>query len=173
MFSPPPTAEDDPHEGTQGDSCEDCHNEQSWSESVFFDHGLTRFPLLGKHSDTDCTDCHETQKFRDTPMDCVSCHASEDPHSDRLPDGCALCHSPVDWLRWRFDHDSQTAFPLYGAHRDADCKTCHRQSLDIQMRLGARCNDCHRADDIHNGEFGFDCGRCHSSDSFEEVQRIQ
>jgi len=165
--------DDDPHESTQGTTCEDCHNEQTWSENVFFDHGLTRFPLLGKHNDAECTACHETQKFRDTPTDCVSCHESEDPHGDRLPGDCVLCHSPVDWSKWRFDHDKQTNFPLDGAHRYAQCETCHRQSMEIQMRLGSRCNDCHRADDVHNGEFGFDCGRCHSNDSFEEVQRIQ
>ncbi len=165
--------EDDPHKGTQGAMCEDCHNEHSWTESVFFDHDLTRFPLLGKHKDTDCTSCHETQRFRDASMECKSCHEPDDPHGDRFPSECAVCHSPVDWSNWRFDHDKQTSFPLDGAHSYADCETCHRQSLDVQLRMGSRCNDCHRTDDIHNGEFGFDCGRCHSTDSFEEVQQIQ
>jgi len=165
--------EDDPHEGTQGTVCEDCHNETSWTENVFFDHDLTRFPLLGKHGDTDCLSCHETQRFRDTSSDCLSCHESDDAHGDRFPANCAACHSPVDWSKWRFDHDRQTDFLLDGAHRYASCDSCHRQSLEVQLRLGNRCNDCHRADDIHNGEFGYDCGRCHSTDSFEEVQRIQ
>ena len=42
-------AEDDPHEGEQGIVCKDCHNEISWQDEVFFDHDLTRFPLLGNH----------------------------------------------------------------------------------------------------------------------------
>lgn len=166
-------AEDDPHEGTQGASCTDCHNETSWQERVFFDHDLTRFPLLGKHAETECLECHESQRFRDAPSDCVSCHADDDRHDGRFAADCGQCHTPVDWQRWRFDHDAMTDFPLVGAHEAVSCESCHRGSLDTQMQLGNRCGDCHRADDVHNGEFGFDCGRCHSADSFEEVQRIQ
>jgi len=166
-------AEDDPHEGTQGNSCTDCHNETSWKESVFFDHDLTRFPLLGKHAETECLECHESQRFTDAPSDCVSCHADDDRHEGRFADSCGRCHNPVDWKQWRFDHDAMTDFPLVGAHADVACESCHRRSLDMQMQLGNRCSDCHRADDVHNGEFGFDCGRCHSTNSFEEVERIR
>ena len=164
---------DDPHSGTQGTTCSDCHNEESWKENVFFDHDLTHFPLLGKHSDAECTACHETQVFRDAPENCSACHTDDDPHDDRFSDNCAMCHSPVDWTNWRFDHNTQTAFTLDGAHSSVGCDTCHRQSLEVQTRLGSRCSDCHASDDIHNGEFGADCGRCHSSDSFEEVQQIR
>jgi hypothetical protein len=165
--------DDDPHNATQGEMCGDCHNEEAWKENVFFDHDLTRFPLLGKHSEPDCIACHETQVFRDAPEYCSDCHTENDPHDDRFSDDCAMCHSPVDWAKWRFDHNTQTTFTLDGAHSSVSCDTCHRQSLDVQMRLGSRCSDCHASDDIHNGEFGADCGRCHSSDSFEEVQKIQ
>lgn len=164
--------DDDPHSGTQGTTCTDCHNEVSWKDNLFFDHGLTHFPLLGKHADAECTACHETQVFRDAPDNCSGCHADDDPHNDRFPDDCAMCHAPVEWSKWRFDHDTQTDFMLEGAHRSSDCETCHRQSLKAQKRLGSQCSDCHASDDIHNGEFGPDCGRCHSSDSFEEVQQI-
>ena len=164
--------DDDPHSGTQGMLCNDCHNDESWAENVFFDHGLTRFPLLGKHSNAECASCHESQVFRDAPEDCNACHGEDDPHGNRFPDDCATCHAPVDWAKWRFNHDAQTAFSLDGAHSAVTCDCCHRQSLAIQTTLGSRCSDCHASDDIHNGEFGADCGRCHSSDSFEEVQQI-
>lgn len=153
--------------------CGDCHNEEAWKENVFFDHDLTRFPLLGKHSEPECVACHETQVFRDAPENCSACHSEDDPHGDRFADDCAMCHSPVDWAKWSFDHNTQSSFMLDGAHSAVGCDSCHRQSLDVQMRLGSRCSDCHASDDIHNGEFGTDCGRCHSSDSFEEVQKIQ
>ena len=165
--------DDDPHAGTQGTQCTDCHNEDSWQENLFFDHDLTHFPLLGKHFDADCTACHETQVFRDAPENCSACHTDDDPHDDRFSDDCAMCHSPVDWAKWRFDHNTQTSFLLDGSHSSVGCDTCHRQSLEVQMNLGSRCSDCHASDDIHNGEFGTDCGRCHSSDSFEEVQQIR
>lgn len=165
--------EDDSHEGTQGTTCQDCHNEDSWKDNVFFDHDLTRFPLLGEHAAAECAACHETHRFRDAALECSSCHVEDNPHKDRFSHSCGLCHNPVDWAEWQFDHDTQTNYPLDGAHTTVSCDVCHRQSLETQVKLGSRCSDCHRADDIHNGEFGFDCGRCHSAQSFEEVIRIR
>lgn len=165
--------DDDPHSGTQGATCQDCHNEDTWPDNVFFDHDLTRFPLLGKHADSDCESCHESKVFHDAPTDCVSCHRDDNKHEDRFPEDCAACHSPVDWSQWRFDHSAQTTFELDGAHAYVECNTCHRQSLNVQMRLGSLCSNCHRTDDVHNGQFGSDCGRCHSTGSFEEVQQIR
>mgnify|MGYP001817084254 FL=1 len=164
---------DDVHGGTQGTQCLDCHNEHSWQEDVFFDHDLTRFPLLGTHSNQECDACHDSHVFRDAPTDCIDCHSDDDPHADRFDDNCALCHNPVDWAEWRFDHNTQTDFVLEGAHSGVNCESCHRQSMGTHSRLGSRCADCHRSDDIHDGEFGFDCGRCHSADSFRDVRSIQ
>jgi hypothetical protein len=79
----------------------------------------------------------------------------------------------VDWLQWQFDHNSQTDFPLEGAHVNVACETCHRQPLSAQVKLGSQCGDCHRTDDVHDGEFGPDCGRCHSAESFRDVRSIQ
>jgi hypothetical protein len=165
--------DDDAHAGTQGEQCLDCHNEIAWAENVFFDHDLTRFPRLGKHAEADCDACHETHVFEEAPTECRECHAEVDPHAGRFPDTCGLCHNPVDWLQWQFDHDTQSDFELTGAHRDVPCQTCHRRPIAAQMRLGSRCADCHRSDDVHDGEFGFDCGRCHSADSFTEVRSVQ
>jgi hypothetical protein len=129
--------------------------------------------LLGAHTNTECTACHESQVFRDASTDCADCHREDDPHAGRFSQVCASCHNPVDWLQWRFDHNRQTDFALTGAHTDVACESCHRQSLRTQTSIGQRCGDCHRADDIHDGEFGFDCGRCHTADSFLEVRSIQ
>lgn len=166
-------ADDDPHEGEQGIECQECHNDSSWEDEVFFDHDLTRFPLLGKHAETDCDGCHETHVFRDAPEACTDCHAEDDPHEGRYTDDCGSCHNPVDWNAWQFDHDLLTDFPLSGAHAEVACADCHRQPLATMSRMGGRCGDCHRADDIHDGEFGPDCGRCHSADNFRDVRSIQ
>ena len=163
-------ADDDPHAGTQGESCTDCHSESAWDDDLFFDHDMTRFPLLGSHSALECEDCHETRVFTDASESCVDCHADADPHADRF---CKNCHNPVEWRAWRFDHDQQTEFPLSGAHVGVECDACHRKPLAAQLRIGNRCADCHRNDDIHDGEFGSDCGRCHSADSFSNVRSIR
>ena len=165
--------EDDAHEGTQGANCSECHNEETWADKVFFDHDLTRFPLLGSHADAGCESCHESHVFEDAPTECIACHREDDTHDGRFADNCALCHNPVDWAEWLFDHDDQTDFALAGAHASVACESCHRQSLTQQSSLGRRCGDCHRADDIHDGEFGPDCARCHTADSFREVRSIQ
>ena len=166
-------AADDPHNGEQGIACQDCHNELSWQDDVFFDHDLTRFPLLGAHAEVECDGCHESHEFRAAPEACVDCHREEDPHEGRFSDQCGSCHNPVDWTAWVFDHDTLTDFPLEGAHRTVACEGCHRADLTGMQRLGSRCGDCHRADDIHDGEFGADCGRCHNSDNFHDVRSIQ
>lgn len=164
--------DDDAHAGTQGIRCGDCHNEITWQDDVFFDHDLTRFPLLGAHADAACESCHDSHVFGDAPTACVDCHGDEDPHEGRFADDCARCHNPADWLSWQFDH-GRTDFPLEGAHATVACEGCHRGALDGQSRLGGRCADCHLGDDIHDGEFGFDCGRCHSADSFSDVRTIR
>lgn len=165
--------DDDPHEGSQGAVCADCHNETQWEDVPFFDHDLTRFPLLGEHDNIECEDCHETKVFTDTETDCVSCHVEDDPHEGVYADKCDACHNPVAWDLWLFDHNSQTDFLLEGAHLDVACDNCHRSSLASMQKVGSRCIDCHRADDIHDGEFGADCGRCHGDTSFEEVRSLQ
>lgn len=165
--------DDDPHLGTQGMQCQDCHNESAWPDDVFFDHDLTQFPLLGLHAEQECDSCHETQVFQDASDSCVDCHREDDPHHGRFEGDCASCHNPVGWDEWRFDHDLQTDFPLSGAHTRVGCESCHRQDLKSMARLGARCGDCHKADDVHDGEFGADCGRCHSAENFRDVRAIQ
>jgi hypothetical protein len=166
-------ASDDPHDGTQGTACGDCHNESGWREDVFFDHDLTAFPLLGSHADEACEACHTSQVFRDASVECAACHGEEDPHKRRFGDACDTCHNPVGWSAWMFDHDLQTSFELLGSHKTVECDACHRRPLKEQLRLGSRCADCHRTDDIHDGEFGADCGRCHASDSFRNVRSIR
>jgi hypothetical protein len=165
--------DDDVHEGSQGEQCADCHNETTWEDVPYFDHDLTKFPLLGEHDNVECEDCHDTQVFVDAEEDCVACHLEDDNHDGVFADNCASCHNPVAWDLWLFDHNAQTDFLLEGAHVDVACEDCHRSSLEQMQKIGTSCIDCHRSDDIHDGEFGPDCGRCHSDSTFEEVRSLQ
>ena len=165
--------DDDVHESTLGTQCANCHSETDWSDPVFFDHDLTAFPLLGKHASVTCNDCHETQAYKEAETSCHSCHTEDDFHNGNFENQCHDCHNPVAWESWQFDHDTQTDFPLTGAHVNVNCESCHRVPLEIIRATGETCSDCHRSDDVHNGEFGLDCGRCHSSESFRDVRTMQ
>ena len=160
----------DPHVGQLGNQCGSCHMESDWVDEINFDHGLSLFPLIGLHMSVGCEDCHATLAFHDAASDCSACHASSDVHDGRLGPQCETCHSPVDWAEWHFDHDSQTNFPLTGAHQGASCAGCHQESTSGPVTAPAVCEQCHRRDDPHAGSFGADCGGCHTTDSFSEVR---
>jgi hypothetical protein len=157
---------DDAHKGQLGPNCQQCHNETAWRKKVAFDHDLSRFPLLGKHAIVPCEECHKSTSFKDTPMACVSCHPDEH-HQGTLGSNCALCHTPNDWKRWRFDHDKQTSFPLTGAHAGLTCAACHREKNVAKISLPGSCYGCHAGDADHQGNFGRACERCHNTKSFK------
>lgn len=165
----------DVHREQQGKKCHECHNTSGWQEKVFFDHGLTKFPLLGAHNGLTCEECHSSESFKDTKRACVACHKEGDVHRQRLGEVCDECHNVTDWKSWSFDHTKQTDFELKGAHQGIVCNACHRQVvkgsiMKAKHTLPNTCYGCHRSDDAHEGEFGRNCGRCHGEDDFKDVR---
>ncbi len=161
---------DDAHKGQEGESCEQCHNENGWSDQVFFDHDLTKFPLIGQHSPVSCEECHLSSAFQDIEKGCIDCHEEQDSHENRLGQLCADCHTPNGWDFWFFDHDKQTEFPLEGDHENLICRACHINPVSDESSLGKTCFSCHRNDDVHRSGFGRRCERCHTSKSFKEIR---
>lgn len=162
---------DDVHRGQQGTDCGRCHNEAGWKDKVKFDHDLTRFPLLGMHAVAACEECHTSAAYRGTERACVACHErGDDPHDRKLGASCELCHNPNAWALWRFDHATQTAFPLAGAHATVSCESCHRSPVEGKITLSKDCWGCHAADDPHHDAFGRRCQQCHGESSWTDVQ---
>ncbi len=162
---------DDVHRGKLGERCSQCHNEKAWEHKVFFEHDLTRFPLIGIHVVTPCEECHASTAYVGTPVQCGECHADDDPHDGRLGGAaCSECHNPNGWPLWIFDHDTRTDFVLDGAHEDLDCHACHTEQAATRGWVGRSCHACHGADDVHRGQFGRACERCHQTTSFQEVR---
>lgn len=161
--------EDDKHKGQEGKLCAQCHNERSWRDTLF-DHGLSRFPLLGKHTKVACKKCHLTPAFKDAEKDCVACHRKDDVHKRRLGTDCGSCHNARNWKAWQFDHNRQTRFKLDGGHRNVNCVACHIRPIDGRISLAGTCVSCHDRDDVHDGSFGKQCERCHVSSSFKKVR---
>jgi len=152
-------ADVDPHEGRLGELCQDCHSPAEWG-SVVFDHGETRFDLVGEHAAAPCASCHPGQRFEAAPLECVSCHRADDTHRGRLGSACADCHSPEGWKGSGFDHGRETGFALRGAHTRSDCRACHADDPS-SAPTPKTCNGCHRLDDTHRGARGDACKDCH------------
>jgi hypothetical protein len=160
---------DDKHKGQEGKKCESCHNERDWKVARI-DHGLTRFPLLGKHTNVECKKCHLTPAFKDVGTACVGCHEKDDKHRYTLGPRCETCHNAVSWKTWRFDHDKQTSFRLDGGHERLACKDCHNKPMPHKVSANSTCVSCHDIDDVHNGGFGKFCEQCHVSSSFKKIR---
>lgn len=156
---------DDKHKGSLGEKCGDCHVERNWKEARF-DHGRSRFPLLGKHDDIECKACHKSPVFRDTPMTCVACHKKDDKHKGSLGDKCGDCHGERDWKENRFDH-SKTRFALFGKHRSVKCDDCHKGQKYKDTPVA--CLACHKKDDVHKGQQGEKCEQCHSAQDWKQT----
>jgi len=150
---------DDKHKGTLGEACGDCHSERNWKQSTF-DHAKTQFPLLGKHVQTKCQDCHRDTNFKHTPADCFSCHKKDDLHKGQEGEKCGDCHSAENWKTAKFDH-GRTQFPLTGRHIVADCKKCHATPRFKDAK--SDCYACHERDDKHKRRCGILCETCHNA----------
>lgn len=173
----------DPHSGAFKQTCESCHTTTTWKKSQFaenFDHSKTAFPLIGKHLEVSCVDCHERGDFK-KPIKhdlCSDCHAP-DPHGGQFakrPDGgkCESCHTVQGWTPSTFsvaDH-AKTGFPLVSPHASVKCADCHipaGPATKFKIKF-ATCVDCHK--DEHQGQFAGDpwrnrCEQCHNGATFK------
>jgi hypothetical protein len=177
----------------KGKNCSSCHSEHHGRNFRIinfnpksFNHDKAGFNLTGKHSKTDCKECHKSdfilgkdlKKRKETYLglnpNCFSCH--EDNHQKTLGDNCAACHGtdafkPVS----KFDH-ANAAFKLTGAHLKVECIGCHK----IEKKNGKQyqafknipfqnCNSCHK--DPHQGSFGQNCSSCHETSSFKQINK--
>ncbi len=129
-----------------------------------------------------CQKCHEPGK-QVTAAKCLSCHK---PIADRIAAGkgvhravrgeCVSCHvehAGVDadlrhLDRRRFDHRTQTGFPLAGKHAAVECAACHKTRSFLAAKPS--CISCHN--DAHRGALGPDCAKCHNpAVPFKESRR--
>jgi hypothetical protein len=163
---------DDKHEGQLGNRCEACHNDRDW-KTTRFDHGSTRFPLVGRHLPVKCADCHATLRYKDAPRDCWSCHRKDDKHKLKFGAACESCHNARSWGIWDYDHARRAKVALDGAHAKAACEKCHTQPAPAgrnAAEVGTSCVACHRRDDKHDGAFGSACEQCHYTDHWRRIR---
>jgi Cytochrome c7 and related cytochrome c len=163
---------DDKHEGQLGERCESCHGDRDW-KSTGFDHGRTRFALVGRHIAVACNKCHETPRYKDARSECSACHLKDDKHKLRFGTGCEACHNARAWGIWDYDHARRARYPLDGAHRKIDCEACHTRPAPAGKAIaevGRSCVACHQKSDVHEGSFGPRCEQCHGTDSWRRLR---
>jgi hypothetical protein len=140
-------------------SCGRCHSTKEWKMSSF-DHSNTRFRLVGRHLFVSCAGCHKetvvngvkSVQYLGLPVDCQSCH--RDIHANQFAKGgitdCTPCHTPNGWHSLLFNHESQSAFQLTGAHKNVPCRSCHKeerigdQTIVRFKPISSKCESCHQ-----------------------------
>ena len=168
--------DDDVHKGKLGKKCQNCHSPKSWTQENF-EHDKTDFKLRHAHKEVACDLCHVGNRYKDTPKNCVACHAIKDVHSGRFGSRCQDCHNEKKWSKPRFDHGRLTRFRLKGKHRQVACHACHESGKKavIQRNKAKRarprkCIACHRLDDVHKGSNGKRCDQCHNEKSWLKTE---
>lgn len=115
------------------------------------------YPLVGEHSELECSACHSNGQYSGTPNLCMDCHLEEKP-LDHYDGDCATCHTPFSWQEVNFDHS---------AVGTEDCLTCHAKDQPAG-HYAAQCSACHntinwtQVDFNHQAVNTKDCQSCHS-----------
>ncbi len=171
----------DMHQQTVGQDCERCHTPRTWIVTNITEvHRKTRFPLNGQHAQIDCYQCHKSAsllRFEPMGAECADCHsatfsATTNPSHvvSKFPKDCFLCHDEKGWQPAKFNHNTNTAFPLTGSHIGVDCFSCHSGGY---VGTATDCASCHTKNyeattaPVHAAaKFSKDCITCHTPASW-------
>jgi len=165
-------AQESPHK-QENLNCETCHVSTSWKQ-IRFNHDVTKFPLVDRHQEEDCTSCHNIEDFRTTSSACFTCH--EDIHQAKMGSDCEQCHSSKGWEIFNVEEiHANTQFPMMGRHTLVDCQSCHQnqQQGDFAL-LTTDCVSCHQQSYLATenpnhvaNSFSTNCQECHGMDDWQ------
>ena len=141
----------DLHDQTVGPDCGRCHTTKSWIiENITELHQRSRFPLLGAHRTTDCSNCHKSAsllRFEPLGVLCYDCHqtnymAATNPNHVQggFSKDCIQCHS-INSFTWTSINVNHDFFPLTLGHANLDCSRCHTNGSF--SGLSKDCSGCH------------------------------
>jgi len=165
-----------PH-GNLNTECKACHTTSGWKVelgTISFKHDTVGMKLVGQHASIDCKMCHSSLVFNQASNECNSCHT--DMHEQTVGTQCERCHSPDSWIVTNIDQiHQQSRFPLFGAHLQADCYSCHKTENYLRFDvLNTECFGCHN--DAYNNTdnpnhvlagYSTNCTDCHNLFSFQ------
>ncbi len=168
----------DRHKGMITNDCASCHSPETWVvQNTNLLHQNSRFPLLGVHSQAECSSCHEgyaQSSFEIKGVQCYDCHSDDYLTSDNpnhqlagFSTNCDECHqvsAPI-WSAGNFTH---SFFPLQGGHALPSCSSCHTTQGTF-TGLSQVCYTCHQTDynstanpNHQQANFNTDCKSCHT-----------
>jgi hypothetical protein len=121
-----------------------------------------------------CLDCH-SQGYTGTPTACNACHlddytqATNPIHNPTsFSQICTECHTTAAWSPSTFNHNTQTSWPLTGAHVATACNLCHIAGQ--YLGTPTVCFFCHQNDYLNTTNpnhqaamFPTDCEMCHTT----------
>ncbi len=93
-------------------------------------------------------------------LDCVSCHANEEPHRTLFGNNCASCHSTASWRIPEYRHPSP---------QSTSCVQCH--SAPPSHYMGHFEMVSKRVAGVEHVEVT-DCFKCHRTNSWNEIPGI-
>jgi hypothetical protein len=125
------------------------------------------WPLLGKHAQLSCNQCH--WRGRGLIAECATCHTHPaDAPMATLP--CATCHLKEQQLKPQADcagcHPNRAGLHLKATHAATDCTLCH---IPHQWTVEKRevCYSCHPDKTNHNPQ-----GLCRDCHPFRQAAKI-
>lgn len=172
----------DVHQQTVGQECQRCHTPETWIvKNITEIHRISRFPLQGQHALVDCYQCHSSAsllRFDPLGVECKDCHANtyitttNPSHvSAKFPLDCFLCHTDKGWQPAKFDHNTNTGFPLKNGHAGVECIKCHTNGYSS---VAKECISCHQKDfnaamnPPHvSAQLSSDCLKCHTDKTWK------
>ena len=152
--------------------CKICHTAKAWIPASFNHNTGTTFPLTGAHTSVACIDCH-SKGYTGISTLCSSCHlinynATTNPShtTAKFPTSCETCHTSNSWSPASFNHNTNTAFPLSGAHIGVACTNCHTNGYG---NISTTCVSCHLSNfnattnpSHASAKFPTTCETCHN-----------
>jgi len=123
-----------------------CHG-VAWPEvelNAAFPHPI---PLVGKHAEVWCHDCH--QGVAKPEYVCGNCHQ---PPANHYGNECETCHTPIGWQESATQSQSGQAPPIpHALEEREDCLACHDPAGGIRPApanhadyTSVQCTGCHK-----------------------------
>lgn len=159
----------DAHTPTLGPDCASCHGVTAWRPVERFQHDKTRFPLVGKHAQVKCDDCHVGEvagaplrpppppvptfqalvpASRPPPFRGAGFGKVEPSRGDALP-SCRACH----------DNPHRTGAGAFG--RCEDCHTAHDWKNSGEVARGASFDHATTGFPLAGAHARVTCVACH------------